>query len=127
VAPERVRVWEDARHVIHVSVDGEVTDNVRPRRAFPISGRADYVSFLGDMDKEVCLVAHPHRLDKESRRALEHALNRTYYAPKILSVSSITEVMGVSTWQVETDQATPPSRSSTVITTSAACPRAATS
>jgi hypothetical protein len=103
VAPERVRVWEDDRHVFHVSVDGQANDKVRPRRVFPISGRADYVSFLDEMDKEVCLLACPHRLDKESRKALEHALARTYYAPKILRVDSITEMMGVSTWQVQTD------------------------
>jgi hypothetical protein len=104
VAPERVRVWEDDRHVIHVSLDGQVSDRVQPRRVFPISDRADYVSFLDEMDKEVCLVACPHRLDKESRKALEHALARTYYAPKILRVDSITEMMGVSTWQVQTDR-----------------------
>jgi hypothetical protein len=104
VSAERVRVWEDDRHVFHVSVDGQVTDRVRPRRAFPISSRADYVSFLDETDKEACLLACPHRLDKESRKALEHALARTYYAPKILRVDSITEMMGVSTWQVLTDR-----------------------
>jgi len=104
VQPQRVRVWEDALHVLHVSMDGQVTDNVRPRRAFPISNRADYVSFLDELDKEVCLLAHPHRLDKESRTALDHALARTYYVPRIIRVERITEMMGVSTWHVQTDR-----------------------
>jgi len=104
VQPERVRVWEDEFHVLHVSVDGEVSSKVRPVRVFPISGKADYVSFLDEKDKEVCLLARPDRLDKESRRILEHALARMYYTPKILRVDRISEVMGVATWDVMTDR-----------------------
>jgi hypothetical protein len=102
--PDRVRVWEDEFHVVHVSIDGETFPRVRPVRVFPISEKGDYVSFLGEDDKEVCLLAHPKRLDKESRKALEHALARMYYVPKITRVDRITEIMGVANWEVMTDR-----------------------
>ncbi len=104
VMPEQVRVWQDAFHRLHVSVDGQQHQNVRPRRAFPLSGKADYVSFLNEEDDEVALLAHPHDLDKESRRALEEALAKVYYVAKITRVDDIRETMGVTHWQVQTDR-----------------------
>ncbi len=104
VSPERVRVWEDEFHVLHVSVDGEQYDNVRAVKVFPISGKADYVSFLGEKSKEVVLLANPRKLDKESRRALDRALERMYYVAKITRVDSVKEVMGISNWEAQTDR-----------------------
>ena len=104
VEPESVRVWEDAFQRMHVSVDGEEHEGVRPRRVFPLSRKADYVSFLDEKDKEVLLLANPHKLDKESRRALEAAIERMYYVAEIVRVDNITEKMGVSHWQAQTDR-----------------------
>ncbi len=104
VTPDRVKVWEDLFHILHVSLDGQVYSKVRAVHAFPVTSRADYVSFLDEGSKEVLLLAHPHRLDKESRRALELALTRMYYVAKITRIDAITEIMGVTSWQVETDR-----------------------
>jgi len=104
VAPERVRVWEDDFHVLHVSVDGQDFPDVRPRHAFPLSRRVDYVSFLDEKGKEVALLAHPRKLDKASRQALEKALAGMYYVAKIRQVDRITETMGVTHWEVQTDR-----------------------
>ena len=104
VEPERVRVWEDAFHVLHVSINDATHDDVRPVRAFPISGKADYISFLGEDRKEVALVAHPDRLEPSSREALESALERMYYIPKITRIYSIVEKWGIGHWEVETDR-----------------------
>jgi len=102
--PERVRLWEDAFRVLHAEVDGKVHDDVRPRRLFPLSGKADYVSFMTDRDHEVLLLAHPERLDKDSRKALDHALERLYYCAISTRVDHISEAMGVSCLQVLTDR-----------------------
>lgn len=102
--PEQVRIWEDAFRKLCISVDGKEHTNVRARRVFPLTSKADYVSFLDEDEKEVALLAHPHGLDKQSRQALEEALGRMYYVAKITRVDSITEKMGVSKWQVETDR-----------------------
>ncbi|NLW50489.1 MAG: DUF1854 domain-containing protein [Candidatus Brocadiaceae bacterium] len=102
--PEGARIWEDPFHRLHVSVDGREYENVRPRRTFPLSGKADYVSFMDENDKEVLLLAHPQNLDRESRRALEAALKRVYYVATILRVDAVSEKMGVSHWEVKTDR-----------------------
>ena len=103
-APEDVKIWLDEFHVLHVSSRGRTFDNVRPRRAFPLSGKADYVSFLNEKDREVVLLARPRELDSKSQAALEGALERVYYVAKIRRVDSISETMGVSLWQVMTDR-----------------------
>lgn len=104
VDAERVRLREDAFHVFHLSVDGRETSDVRAVRAFPISLKADYVGFMDKLGKEVALVSHPKKLDETSRQALERALNRMYYVPKIRRILSVRETWGVSHWQVQTDR-----------------------
>jgi hypothetical protein len=104
VQPEQTKVWDDAFWVLHVSVDGKEFHNVHPRRAFPLSGHVDYVSFLDEKDKEVALLARPHKLDKASRQALEKALGRMYYVAKIIRVDEVKETMGVTHWEVQTDR-----------------------
>jgi len=103
ITPDRVRLWEDEFHVLHVSVDNVAFHDVTPRRVFPLSGKASFVSFIGEGDKEVALLSHPNRLDKESRACLEKALGRMYYTPKIIRVDEISEAMGVGQWKVLTD------------------------
>jgi len=104
VQPEQVRLWVDAFHILHLSVDGKEFADLHARRAFPLSKTVDYVSLLDEKDKEVALLAHPHKLDKVSRAALEKALDRMYYVARILRVDEIKETMGVTHWQVQTDR-----------------------
>jgi hypothetical protein len=104
VQPGQARVWEDSFRSLHLSVDGKEFSNLHPRRAFPLSGMVDYVSFQDEKDKEVALLAHPQKLDKPSRQALEKALERMYYVAKIVRVDEIKETMGVTHWQVQTDR-----------------------
>ena len=104
VATDRVSVRLDEFHVLHVTVDGEEHHEVRAVRAFPLTDKAGYVSFLGDKDKEVALLADPQNLDEASRGALDHVLKLNYFVPKITRVFSIGETWGVSHWKVETDR-----------------------
>jgi len=99
-----VRVRLDAFGCLHVSVDARQYPDVRAVYAFPLSKRADYVSFLDGRGHEVALVAHPHQLDDDSRRVLDEALKSMYYVPRITRVYSISEKMGISQWQVVTDR-----------------------
>jgi len=104
VEPERVRIREDAFCRLNIEVDGKCFEDVRAVRVFPLSGKADYISLLDRKQKEVLLLAHPDRLDKESQRVLARALEKMYYVAQILQVHEITEKMGVSHWQVTTEQ-----------------------
>lgn len=103
VAADRVAVWEDEFHVMHLRLDQEQYDDVRPVWAFPISRKADYVSFVNQKGKELALLASLKDLDKESRAVVERALEQHYFVPKIIRIDSIIETWGVSHWHVETD------------------------
>ena len=104
VEPDRVRVWEDEFKRLCVSVDGEERQDVRVRRVFPLSGKADYVSFMNRKGKEMAMIADPRELDPDSRGALAQALGRMYYVAGITRVDSIREKMGVGHWKVQTDR-----------------------
>ena len=103
VEPARVSVREDEFAVLHVTVDGTPREAARAVLAFPISGKADYVSFLDADGEEIALVAHPHELDEASRRAVSKGLERMYYVPRIRRIDSIKETWGVTHWEVLTD------------------------
>ena len=104
VTADRVTIREDEYHILHVKVGDEEFSDVRPRRAFPLSSKSDYVSFLTDRDTEVVLLTDPRNLDRTSRKALERALDRVYYTAQILRVDKISEAMGVSMWEVLTNR-----------------------
>ena len=104
VPPERVRVREDEFHVLHVRVDDQEYADVRAVRAFPVSGKGDYIGFLNSDGKEVALVRRPAGLDEKSRRTVEAALARMYYVPRIIRIDSLKEIWGVTHWQVMTDR-----------------------
>jgi hypothetical protein len=105
LSPERVRLRRDEFRRLCLLVDGkkEFTD-VRAAGAFPISGRANFVGFLGERDREVALIRDPERLDRESRALLEEELARVYFAPRITRIYRIDEKFGASRWEVETDR-----------------------
>jgi len=103
--PSRVHIWRDEFHRLHVQAHGDAEHvDVRPARVFPISGSADYVSFLDRDDKEVLLLKHPSDLDPESRRVLEEEMGRAYFVPKITYVYEIEDSHGAARWEVETDR-----------------------
>ena len=104
VTPDRARVWEDSLGRLCISVDGREFTDLRVRRIFPLTKKADYVSFLDKDGKETVMLAHPRKLDKASREVLDRALERMYYVATITRVDSITERMGISQWQVQTDR-----------------------
>lgn len=104
VAADRARVWEDDFYHLHLSVDGEEFADVRAVSVFPISGKADYVSFLDQEGKEVALLSNPDELDKQSRRTLRKAIEKMYYVAKIRRVYSVTSKMGIKYMQVMTDR-----------------------
>lgn len=104
VRAEAVRVWEDEQHLIHVTVNGEDFAGVRAVSVFPLTGAAEYVSFLDEDGREVAMLADPGNLDKPSRKALEKALSRMYYVARITHVFRVSETHGVSLWEVMTDR-----------------------
>ena len=104
-APDRVRIWRDAFGRLHVRVEGGAEHvDVRPAPAFPVSGTADYVSFLDGEDKEVLLLRNPEGLDPESLQVLREELARAYFVPRITRILQIEDSHGAARWEVETDR-----------------------
>jgi hypothetical protein len=100
-----VRIWRDRFRRLHAQAEGgEEFIDVRPARIFPISEAADYVSLLDAKDREVMLLKNPKALDAESREALEEALGRTYFVPRITGIYEIEDAHGASRWEVQTDR-----------------------
>jgi len=105
LAPERVVLWRDEFRRLCLRVDGEREFvDLRALAAFPISGRANLVSFLDEHGREVALVRDHDLLDPEGRALLEEELGRVYFAPKITRIYRIEETFGCSRWEVETDR-----------------------
>ena len=104
-SPERVRIWRDPFRRLHVEVEGEAEHvDVRPAPVFPVSGTANYVSFLDGEDKEVLLLRNPEGLDPDSLRVLREELARAYFVPKITRILLIEDSHGAARWEVETDR-----------------------
>ena len=104
VTADRVRVSRDAFHVMHLRLDDDDHSDVRAVRAFPLSDKAPYVSFINDKDKEIALLANPDELDDKSRKLIEDALELNYFVPQITRVFNVSETWGVSHWEVDTDR-----------------------
>ncbi len=100
---DRVRVECDAFRRLRLRLDDQTYEDVRVVRAFPLSQRAPYLSFLNSEGKEIALLADPENLDDASRRVVEAALAEHYFAPRITRVYRISETWGVAHWEVETD------------------------
>ncbi len=98
------RVWEDDACELHVTVADEDFAGLRPRRVFPLSTKASYISFVDDRGVEKVLLRDPEHLDEASAGALQQALGRMYYVARIQCVHEVTEAMGVSLWDVDTDR-----------------------
>jgi len=105
IPPERVSLWRDKFRRLCLRVDGEREFlDVRAAAVFPISGRTDLISFLGERGREVLLLGDPQRLDPESRALLSEELARVYFTPRITRIYRIEEAFGSSRWEVETDR-----------------------
>ncbi|MGD0111508.1 MAG: DUF1854 domain-containing protein [Armatimonadota bacterium] len=101
----RVRIRRDEFRRLHVVVDGKDEHvDLKPAPVFPISGVADFVSFLDEKGKEAVLVRDLGGLDEESRAALAEELGRAYFVPKIISIYEIEDAHGAARWEVETDR-----------------------
>ena len=104
VTGDRVKVWENSLRQLCIRIDGQEFTDLIPRRAFPLTGKADYICLLNRDGKETVMLAKPNQLDRASREALDAVLTRMYYTATITRVDSIVEKLGVSRWEAMTDR-----------------------
>ncbi len=77
---------------------------VVPRRCFPWTEPARFISLRDEANVEVALVRDPADLDDGSRRALEDALAAAGFVLEVTRVVSVQEEIEIRHWRVETRQ-----------------------
>ena len=103
--PKRVRLYIDAFEDLALELeDGTVHRQVKPLRAFPLTGEDDFIVLRDTEDKEVGTIQNLSRLDRESRRALSEMLERLYFTARITRINGVEEAFHIPTWDVETDR-----------------------
>ncbi len=74
------------------------------RRAFPLSKPTEFLSLQDGAGKELGLIRSLDELDNETRKLVEHELDRRYYTPKILQLRSLQQEGGMWTFDVVTSR-----------------------
>ena len=86
-----------------IAEDGTVTEDLEPRRLFPVNDTDNYISLLDSDGHEVGIIRSLSSLDKESAALLREILDEYYIVPKITEVLRVYEKGSVNRWTVMTD------------------------
>ena len=84
--------------------DGTEYPDLEPRRLFPVRAATQYITLLGEGNREVGIIRDLADLDEDSRRAVEECLDQYYLIPEITALLEITDRAGALTWHVMTDR-----------------------
>lgn len=104
--PARVRLWREENGRLRLAIeDDRCYLDVKVVRAFPRSEPDRYVGLLtAATGRVIALVADPDGLDAESRRLVTEALDRHYFLPNIVRVTSLKEEFGAVYIEAVTDR-----------------------
>ena len=86
-----------------IAEDGTVTEDLEPRRLFPVNDEDNYISLLDADGHEHAIIRSLSTLDKESRELLCEILSEYYVVPKITEVIEVYEKGSINRWTVMTD------------------------
>ena len=86
------------------AADGQVFEDVEPRRLFPFSDPDHYVTFLAQGEQEVAMLVKLEDLDEASRCAVEECFAEYYLIPEVTGVIQVVDKGGVFKWKVNTDR-----------------------
>ncbi|MBP1587835.1 MAG: DUF1854 domain-containing protein [Clostridia bacterium] len=99
-------VRKDSTTVDAIFFDGNVLEDLEPRRLFPVSGGNKYITLLDKDNKEQAVIRDVDALIPESREIILACLSEYYMIPRILKVLDRTEKFGILKWTVETERGT---------------------
>jgi hypothetical protein len=90
---------------LRIEVEGDrcIMDAVI-RRAFPLSKPTEFLSIQESGGKEVGVLKSLDELDNESRKLVEHELDRRYFTPEILQLRALKQEGGMWTFDVVTSR-----------------------
>lgn len=87
--------------------DGEemrAYQGVSVRRAFPISGADELITFVDRDNNELGFLMDVKGLDPQSLATLREELDLAYFVPQITRILELKEEFGLMRWEVETDR-----------------------
>lgn len=74
------------------------------RRSFPLSKPTEFLSIQEGDGKEIGVLRSLDELDNESRKLIEHELDRRYFTPEILQLRALKQEGGMWTFDVVTSR-----------------------
>lgn len=84
--------------------DGEIIEDLEPKKLFPFSNPEEYITLVIDGKKEAAVIRKLSELSEESRRAIDECFNEIYMIPRITRVVSCEIKFGMVTFNMETDR-----------------------
>ena len=84
--------------------DGQIIENLEPRRLFPITDTEHYITLLNDKEKEIALIRNMSDLDEVSREVLEDCFREYYMIPKITQILEVHDKFGVLEFKAMSDR-----------------------
>ncbi len=91
-------------HLVLVTADGQVHDNVSPVRAFPIQAPDDGISMVLQDGEEVAWIDKLADLPEAIRGLIADELAGREFMPEITRIDSVTSYATPCTWHVKTDR-----------------------
>ncbi|MCC6443272.1 MAG: DUF1854 domain-containing protein [Armatimonadetes bacterium] len=98
-----LRLSRDSFGKLHLTVNDERHEGVRPARLFPISLPDKEIAFQNAEGKEIGILKEVKALDGASRGCLEDELALIYFTPIITGIKVVNARFGVTSWEVDTD------------------------
>lgn len=108
-----LRIVEDPKEVVilngnrfnelEVRLNCQVFKGVVPRLPFPLS-YPFFVILVDEQGNEVAVLKDYRLLDENSKKALEKALERTYFMPRIIAIRNLETSGDEFIWNVDTDR-----------------------
>lgn len=78
-------------------------DRVFLHRAFPHELLWEYISVVGEENREIGLIYNIKDFDSDAEAVLKKEIERKYYSPIITEINSVKERYGFSYWKVKTE------------------------
>ena len=103
LSPSDIHLYFDDFDDLTLDLNGETHTELQTQRSFPLNAPTKFIALLNSKGKEIGIVEDMADLDPDSRKALQTALEQTYFMPSITRINNITTKYQVPTWHVETD------------------------
>ena len=84
--------------------DGEVIEDLEPKRLFPFSNPEEYVTLITEKRKEAAVIRSLAELSEDSRRSIDECFTEIYMIPYITKVHHVEAKFGALNFSMETDR-----------------------